>query len=139
VSDVIGWVLVAVAAVLFLIGYVRYRRIRDRLIRPDASAPTGATGRRVQNAVSAGRLPDDKQLVAPTRAVARQTVTNYPLRWKYAMFTYPGLFALCASLFAFVPGYALGVLVGAILVAAIVAIQARFAYRGARRIVATRK
>ena len=138
-SEVIGWLLVAAAAVLFLIAYLRYRGIREQLIRPGDSAPRGAAARRAQSAVYAGQVPADRDLAAATRALARQTVNNYPLRWKYAVFTYPAIVLACLSLFAFAPKYALGTLVAGIVVAAIVTVQARSAYRGAQRIVATKK
>lgn len=138
-SETVGWILVAVSAALFVIAYVRYRAIRDRLIRPDASVPKGATARRAQSAVYAGQLPDDKQLALATRALAKQTVNNFPLRWKYVVFIYPALLVAAVSLLAFAPRIALGTIAAAIVIGAIVTIQARAAHRGAQRILATRK
>jgi hypothetical protein len=138
VSLPVGWALLAVSAVLFVIAYVRYRGIRDDLISPDASELKGSTARAARSAVYAGRVPEDRQLAVATRALAKRTVNNYPLRWRYVVFTYPAILALALSLFAFLPRQGPIGVAAFVVVGAIVTIQARAAHRGAQRILATK-
>ena len=136
-SQPVGWALVVLAVVLFVIAYLRYRGIREELIAPDTSQ-AGATARAARSAVFAGRIPEDRDLAAATRALAKLTVNNYPLRWRYAIFTFAGVLALTVSSLAFFPSRALYVIAPAIVVGGLLAIQARAAHRGAQRILAAK-
>jgi hypothetical protein len=137
-SQQVGWALLGLSALLFVIAYVRYRRVRDGLIGPDVSE-SGAHARAARGAVYAGRLPEDRQLAAATRALAKRTATNYPLRWRYLVFIYPAVLALVLSVFAFLPSQGPVGLAAFIVVGGIVTIQARAAHRGAQRILAAKR